>query len=632
MPFPSKPRFRCQAGYSAAPLSSPVRSSKGVTTTITSTKAEHQSSTPSTTTTTTTIPVAIYPARSFGGASLDHLSHVLSAYRPDIDWELWDYSAIDDLLDDLPTYPKGSIVLYRSGKTVSPSLLAHTTPLTLVLSNDLGCQKSLPAATTTSIHAILPTIHDGTQQGLYPFFLLGVKDHEIFVTSQEQPLVATSERSIALSYVGPPPSSRFSFKAMDEAIKGDRKSLESQGRIVYPTSDHVATVDDQHRLEVLGESQLTLVPAEEVVKGSLFVSALEMGSIPVTERVSEYRGCLDPLAWLVESQAPVVFVDDWADLAGTIEGLLADPDALDRQQKALVTWWDSYKKEAVSSLVQHWEDAQQHPLRQLEASDIASKPASKPLLYANPTLLSSSSSFSSSSHLRSGLTEAAISLFFMLSLIVLGHECAQSRYRAQRRQARMMKENDEKMPMILDLTRTPSMSPPQESSPGQSPRTPMMNKTQGGLFFTKDDVGNGSNQGPGKSCYRYSLAGWHEAPTDDHFCYLCVCAEEASRLFLILLPLVYFASSIGIIYFNNWILNSLFPYPATLTMCHMITGAVVAAILVYPLRLFPAPTGLTMRFYISRILPLGILYAINLWGSNSAYLYLVGKKRCIYHH
>jgi len=57
-------------------------------------------------------------------------------------------------------------------------------------------------------------------------------------------------------------------------------------------------------------------------------------------------------------------------------------------------------------------------------------------------------------------------------------------------------------------------------------------------------------------------------------------------------------------------------------MCHMLTGAVVAAILVY-FRLFPAPKGITIGFYTTRIVPLGILYAINLWGSNAAYLYLV---------
>jgi drug/metabolite transporter (DMT)-like permease len=93
-------------------------------------------------------------------------------------------------------------------------------------------------------------------------------------------------------------------------------------------------------------------------------------------------------------------------------------------------------------------------------------------------------------------------------------------------------------------------------------------------------------------------------------------------LFALLLTLVYYAFSIGIIFFNNYILNNLFPYPATLTMFHMTFGTVAAAGLIFGARVSSPPTGITASFYFTRIIPLGAFYAVNLWASNDSYLYL----------
>lgn len=61
-------------------------------------------------------------------------------------------------------------------------------------------------------------------------------------------------------------------------------------------------------------------------------------------------------------------------------------------------------------------------------------------------------------------------------------------------------------------------------------------------------------------------------------------------------------------------------------MFHMISGALVAALLIYGLGLLPPPTGLTSCFYLTKVVPLGVLYALNLWGNNAAYLYLVSQS------
>jgi len=450
-----------------------------------------------------TISMAVYPVRSLEQeSSLDHLKHELSSYRPDVEWELWKYSAIDDLLKDLPDFARGSIVLYRGGTRISSSLLAYQTPLTIIEENSLGCSSSSSSSLASTTHTILPTIADQQQESFYPFFAMNVQSHDVFLAKQDQPLLVSSNRDVVLSYVGPPPSSRLSYKAMDTAVQNYRQSLESMGTIVYPDSNQALSTmtDDEEKLDVLSQSRLTLIPPEEVIKGPMFVTAIEMGSIPVIQIVDEYKGCIDPLKWLVERGAPVVMVDDWSELPTIVEEVLADPEALDQQQAALLKWWDDYKADAVSSLVQHWEDAQEHQQRLLIA--------------ALPTLLASTIATSNSSRLRTGIMEASISLFFVFCLVVLGHTCAQARYREQqKRQIGMAKKEDgytDTTPMLLDLTSTktpPAMSPPQEISPGQSPR---VNKTEGGLLFTTDEIENKEVPPPGKLLHHHHHHVYHK--------------------------------------------------------------------------------------------------------------------------
>jgi len=76
-----------------------------------------------------------------------------------------------------------------------------------------------------------------------------------------------------------------------------------------------------------------------------------------------------------------------------------------------------------------------------------------------------------------------------------------------------------------------------------------------------------------------------------------------------------------VIIYNKWILAVFgFPYPITLTMWHMGFSSVLAFILV---RTGVVPSAnLSRETYMKAIVPIGGLFAITLWLSNAAYLYL----------
>ena len=91
---------------------------------------------------------------------------------------------------------------------------------------------------------------------------------------------------------------------------------------------------------------------------------------------------------------------------------------------------------------------------------------------------------------------------------------------------------------------------------------------------------------------------------------------------MIVLVLVYWACAISLVFVNAWLMSGRFPYAATLTLVQMVFSAAVSAVLVYGAKLAPAPDGLTLEAWATKILPIGALYAIYLWGSNACYDYL----------
>lgn len=82
--------------------------------------------------------------------------------------------------------------------------------------------------------------------------------------------------------------------------------------------------------------------------------------------------------------------------------------------------------------------------------------------------------------------------------------------------------------------------------------------------------------------------------------------------------------SFTVIVFNKYILDRKmydWPYPISLTMIHMGFCSALAFILVRVLK-FVEPIGMSREMYLSSIVPIGALYSLSLWLSNSAYIYL----------
>ncbi|KAL7093573.1 hypothetical protein ACP275_11G047200 [Erythranthe tilingii] len=79
-----------------------------------------------------------------------------------------------------------------------------------------------------------------------------------------------------------------------------------------------------------------------------------------------------------------------------------------------------------------------------------------------------------------------------------------------------------------------------------------------------------------------------------------------------------------VIVYNKYILDRKmynWPYPISLTMIHMSFCSSLAYLLV---RVFKAVDPVTMSWdlYLKSVVPIGLLYALSLWLSNSAYIYL----------
>ncbi|CAI5997716.1 unnamed protein product [Closterium sp. NIES-65] len=89
---------------------------------------------------------------------------------------------------------------------------------------------------------------------------------------------------------------------------------------------------------------------------------------------------------------------------------------------------------------------------------------------------------------------------------------------------------------------------------------------------------------------------------------------------------LWIALSFSVIIFNKYILDSRllnWPFPISLTMIHMAFCSSLAFLLVNVFRVVqPLPGGLKPDIYLTSVVPIGALYALSLWFSNSAYMYL----------
>ncbi|KAL5559330.1 hypothetical protein UlMin_035541 [Ulmus minor] len=82
--------------------------------------------------------------------------------------------------------------------------------------------------------------------------------------------------------------------------------------------------------------------------------------------------------------------------------------------------------------------------------------------------------------------------------------------------------------------------------------------------------------------------------------------------------------SFTVIVYNKYILDKKmynWPFPISLTMIHMSFCASLAFLLVRVFKLVE-PVSMSRELYLSSVVPIGALYALSLWLSNSAYIYL----------
>ncbi|KAG9133645.1 hypothetical protein Leryth_021642 [Lithospermum erythrorhizon] len=82
--------------------------------------------------------------------------------------------------------------------------------------------------------------------------------------------------------------------------------------------------------------------------------------------------------------------------------------------------------------------------------------------------------------------------------------------------------------------------------------------------------------------------------------------------------------SFTVIIYNKYILDHKlynWPFPISLTMIHMAFCSSLAFILVRILKLVE-PISLSTHVYLTSVVPIGALYSLSLWLSNSAYIYL----------
>ncbi|KAK8505374.1 hypothetical protein V6N13_045812 [Hibiscus sabdariffa] len=82
--------------------------------------------------------------------------------------------------------------------------------------------------------------------------------------------------------------------------------------------------------------------------------------------------------------------------------------------------------------------------------------------------------------------------------------------------------------------------------------------------------------------------------------------------------------SFTVIVYNKYILDKKmynWPFPISLTMIHMSFCASLAFILIKVFKVVE-PVSMSRELYLSSVVPIGALYSLSLWLSNSAYIYL----------
>ncbi len=160
---------------------------------------------------------------------------------------------------------------------------------------------------------------------------------------EEVPLIPFDDRSYDISYGGSRvnsskeadrriPSqkmrSRRELETVLESLAMSRPDLRLGVQIIEAFHDAPAHGSTYSRLLV--DSRMALCPRGGSLETYRFFEALRCGAVPVTER-------LPPRDFY--TNAPVVRVDNWAQLPTVLDRLLSDPDRLRSMHEAVLSWW-----------------------------------------------------------------------------------------------------------------------------------------------------------------------------------------------------------------------------------------------------------------------------------------------------
>ncbi|KAK1392527.1 putative sugar phosphate/phosphate translocator [Heracleum sosnowskyi] len=87
---------------------------------------------------------------------------------------------------------------------------------------------------------------------------------------------------------------------------------------------------------------------------------------------------------------------------------------------------------------------------------------------------------------------------------------------------------------------------------------------------------------------------------------------------------IWISLSFSVIVYNKYILDRKlynWPYPISLTMIHMGFCSILAYLIIKVFKLVE-PVTMSRDLYLRSVVPIGLLYSLSLWLSNSAYIYL----------
>ena len=138
--------------------------------------------------------------------------------------------------------------------------------------------------------------------------------------------------------------------SLEEVIKEGGDNLSSFVQISpkwsgNPNSASNSLANTTTYMRTLFDSAFTLSPAGHNPECFRLYESVEAGSIPVISLDKEYKqhACKeDSLFHWIDS--PIVIVESWNELVPTLQGMLANPEELDKRQEDLRAWYNQHMR------------------------------------------------------------------------------------------------------------------------------------------------------------------------------------------------------------------------------------------------------------------------------------------------